>query len=104
MKPPKDQSLYPFCRYILQTVERFIASGDHEFQDEHIPTTINKRRRRNEGVTSEEHAVNIFVLLDVCVHACVFVCSGRRRGAKQILSLCFVLTCYCIRMLDLAEL
>jgi F-box protein 18 (helicase) len=62
VKAPKGLSLFIFSRCILQTVEKFIASCDDEFLDEHIPTTI--RRRRNEEVTPEEHAAQVRRLND----------------------------------------
>ena len=52
---PGDQPPLLFSRHISQTLEKFIASGDDRVLDEHIPTTI--KRRRNERVTAEEHAV-----------------------------------------------
>jgi F-box protein 18 (helicase) len=55
VKAPKGLSHFIFCRYVLHTLEKFIASGDDEFLDEHIPTTI--RRRRNENISPDEHAV-----------------------------------------------
>ena len=59
VQPSHD--LYRFSRYVCQTLDRFIASGDDQILDMHIPTTI--KRKRHELLTPEEHAVSKFVCM-----------------------------------------
>ena len=62
---PKGYPFDNFSRHIFQTLERFIASGDADFTDEHIPTTIKRRVRRNEWNDLEQNMVSIYC---TCVH------------------------------------
>ena len=56
---PKDrQPLINFSRHVYKTLERFIASGDNEAMDSHIPTTVKRRVRRIDECNAERHQVS----------------------------------------------
>ena len=42
---PSGMSRFYFSRHVHQTLEKFMASGDEEFDDDHIPTTIKLKRK-----------------------------------------------------------
>ena len=81
-KSPRGYPSFNFSRHVFQTLEKFIASGDANFIDEHIPTTIKRRVRKNEWYDQEQSMVCIQMYVQNSVHIQSLNIAGGRKNTK----------------------